>query len=172
VKGNAKNGTRQRSNFTLAVRSVLGGLWFSFWFFIAFPGGLLHLSGVDLIPPPGASRLIGYALIVVAYFVFGYQIVRFIKQGEGTPLPFDPPQKLVAKGIYGRVRNPMYATYVVITLGEAILYRSLALLVYTAGFALLIHIYVVLVEERTLRERFGAPYERYCETSGRWLPRR
>jgi len=86
-------------------------------------------------------------------------------------VPLQPPLQIVSQGLYARVRNPMYATYVAIAWGEAILYRCWILLAYAVGFALLVHGYVVLVEEPKLRARFGAAYERYCEASGRWLPR-
>ncbi len=171
MKGPNAQQTHECSSFTLAVRSLLGGIWFALWFFVAFPGALLHLSGTGPIPSPGPNRLIGFALIAAAHLILVSQIALFVRQGGGTPVPFDPPKTLVANGLYGRVRNPMYATYVAIALGEAILYRSWILLAYTAVFALLLHSYVVLIEERKLRARFGALYERYCEASGRWLPR-
>jgi protein-S-isoprenylcysteine O-methyltransferase Ste14 len=162
----------ERSRCSLAARSLLGSSWFALWFFIAFPGGLLHLCGENLIPPPGPNRAIGIALIAAAHIVLVALVARFVGQGAGTPVPLDPPKKMVSRGLYARVRNPMYATYVAIALGEAILYRSWILLAYTAGFAALVHGYVVLVEEPKLRARFGAAYDRYRETSGRWLPRR
>ena len=42
----------------------------------------------------------------------------------------------------------------------------LALLVFPATHVL------VLMEERELRERFGAEYEAYCQQVPRWIPRR
>lgn len=171
MKGPNAQRTHEHLGFTLAVRSLLGSIWFALWFFVAFPGALLHLSGADPIPSPGPNRLIGFALIATAHLVLVGLIALFVRQGGGTPVPLDPPKTLVAKGLYGRVRNPMYASYVAIALGEAILYRSWILLAYAMLFALLLHGYVVLIEERKLRARFGTLYERYCETSGRWLPR-
>ena len=41
---------------------------------------------------------------------------------------------MISKGLYARVRNPMYAIYVAIALGEAILFRSWILLAYAVGF--------------------------------------
>jgi len=162
----------ERSRFGLVARSLLGVSWFALWFFIAFPGGLLHLAGESLTPPPGPNRIIGIALIAAAHIVLVALVARFVGQGGGTPVPIDPPTKMISKGLYARVRNPMYTTYVAIALGEAIFYRSWILLAYTLVFAALIQGYVVLFEEPRLRARFGAAYERYCETSGRWLPRR
>jgi len=163
--------TPELSHFSLAARSLLGGIWFALWFFVAFPGALLYWCGESLLPPPGPNRLIGSALIAAFHIVLVALVARFVRRGGGTPVPLQPPPQLVALGLYARMRNPMYATYVAIALGEAILYRSWILLGYAAGFALLVHGYVVLVEEPKLRARFGAAYERYCEASGRWLPR-
>lgn len=172
MKGAGAQERLERSRFTLVARSLLGSTWFALWFFVAFPGGLLHLSGDSLSPPPGPNRLVGFAFIAVSHIILVALVARFVGQGGGTPVPLDPPKQVVSQGLYARVRNPMYAAYVAIALGEAILYRSWILLAYTAGFALLLHGYVVLFEEPRLRARFGTAYERYCETSGRWLPRR
>jgi len=162
----------ERSRLALVARSLLGGSWFALWFFVALPAGLLQLSGESSIPPTGPSRPIGFALIAASLGVVGALVARFVAQGDGTPVPLDPPKTIVSRGLYARVRNPMYASYVAIALGEAILYRSWVLLAYAAAFALLLHGYVVRFEEPRLRARFGAAYERYCEASGRWWPRR
>jgi protein-S-isoprenylcysteine O-methyltransferase Ste14 len=160
-----------RSRLALAARSLLGAIWFSLWFFGAFPGGLLYLFGESLIPPPGLNRLIGLACIAVPQVILVTLVARFGRQGGGTPVPLDPPTEMVSQGLYSRVRNPMYTIYIATALGEAILYRSGILLGYAMGFALLVHTYVARIEEPKLRARFGAAYERYCETSGRWIPR-
>jgi protein-S-isoprenylcysteine O-methyltransferase Ste14 len=162
----------QRSCAALVARSLLGGSWFALWFFVAFPAGLLQLCGESLIPPAGANRAIGVALIAAAHLVLVALVARFVRQGAGTQIPLDPPKRMIAQGLYARVRNPMYTTYLVIALGEAVLYRSWILLVYMAALGALFHLYVVGVEEKKLRARFGDAYERYCETAGRWLPRR
>lgn len=161
----------ERSRISLAAHSLLGGIWFALWFFIAFPGALLYLCGESPIPPPGANRIIGVALIALSHIVLVALVARFVRQGGGTPVPLRPPTQIVSQGLFARVRNPMYTTYIAIALGEAILYRSWILLAYAVGFALLLHGYVALIEEPKLRARFGDAYERYCETSGRWLPR-
>ena len=45
---------------------------------------------------------------------------------------------------------------------EAILFESLALLVYAATYWLWLHLFVILKEERDLREVLGAAYGAYC----------
>ena len=109
-------------------------------------------------------------LVAAAHIVLVAEIVAFVRRG-GTHIPFEPPPSLVASGLYLRVRNPMYTSYVVIAIGEAIAYRSWALLGYSAILAAVAHGYVIHVEEPGLRRRFGKDYERFVAGSGRWLPR-
>lgn len=48
---------------------------------------------------------------------------------------------------------------------------SLALTAAAAAAALGIHLFVMLYEEPTLRNKFGADYEAYCRNVRRWWPR-
>jgi protein-S-isoprenylcysteine O-methyltransferase Ste14 len=49
--------------------------------------------------------------------------------------------------------------------------RSTALLAYGAVWFAAVNLFVLGYEEPTLRRRFGASYERYTGTVGRWIPR-
>ena len=95
----------------------------------------------------------------------------FATRGRGTPLPLDPPKELVARGLYRRVRNPMYVGVTAILLGESLLLASPALLWYTVAVVVWFNLFVLFYEEPALRRKFGASYERYCATVPRWLPR-
>src|SRR5256885_14590375 len=77
----------------------------------------------------------------------------------------------VVQGLYRYVRNPMYLAVSTILLGEALLVRSSALLLYWIVFFTAANLFVLLYEEPTLRRQFGESYERYTRTVGRWLPR-
>jgi protein-S-isoprenylcysteine O-methyltransferase Ste14 len=161
-----------RSHGALALGSLLAALWFSLVFFLLLPVLVLWGSGASLWPPPGPHRWLGAAILVGAHALLLGPVRAFIVEGRGTQAPFAPPGLLVRSGLYTRVRNPMYLNYVAIVLGEALLYRSLPLVVYACLFFALEHAYVVGFEERELRRRFGAEYDAYCERVGRWLPRR
>ena len=69
------------------------------------------------------------------------------------------------------VRNPMYIAVLSVIIGEAILFRSLLLVEYALLVWLVVHLFVVFVEEPSLRSQFGASYETYLSTVRRWLPR-
>jgi protein-S-isoprenylcysteine O-methyltransferase Ste14 len=162
--------TSRRRLGLLTGGSAIGAAWFALWFFLVFPAGVLYLSGSDWIPPPGFTRWLGGGLIAAAHLLLLRPVRAFIIEGRGTHVPIAPPSRLVLSALYTRVRNPMYSIYVVIALGEAILFRSVALLGYAAFLFGLAHWYIVTFEEPELRRRFGDDYDAYCARVGRWLP--
>jgi protein-S-isoprenylcysteine O-methyltransferase Ste14 len=97
-------------------------------------------------------------------------ILNFAIVGRGTPAPFDPPRRLVVRGPYRYVRNPMYLGAGLAVAGAALYYQTAALLAYVGAFLLLMHIFVVLYEEPTLRQTFGDDYKAYCRQVRRWWP--
>jgi len=91
--------------------------------------------------------------------------------GKGTPAPIDAPKFLVREGPYQWVRNPMYLAVLSTILGEALLFHSLRLFGYALLVGVVVHLFVVFVEEPSLRHQFGESYETYLRTVPRWLPR-
>lgn len=122
----------------------------------------------DLVP--GSFYVPGLVITGLGAAVYLWTTWDFVSFGRGTALPVDPPRVLVIRGLYRVVRNPMALGFVLILVGEAIAFSSTALLTYAAISFIAIHLFVVLVEEPGLRERFGAPYENYCRSVRRWLP--
>jgi protein-S-isoprenylcysteine O-methyltransferase Ste14 len=95
----------------------------------------------------------------------------FVTVGEGTPAPWDPPNKLVVHGPYRHVRNPIFTGVLAILLGEAAVARSPALLAWFALFFALLAVAVPRIGEPRLARKFGADYARYRQHVPRWLPR-
>jgi protein-S-isoprenylcysteine O-methyltransferase Ste14 len=96
----------------------------------------------------------------------------FATRGRGTPAPIDPPKKLVRRGAYKWVRNPMYLAVFLVVGGEAVFLRSGHIAVYFVCLICAVHVFVLVVEEESLRRRFGAIYEDYRRDVPRWLPRK
>jgi protein-S-isoprenylcysteine O-methyltransferase Ste14 len=94
----------------------------------------------------------------------------FAANGRGTPAPIDPPKKLVMRGPYRWVRNPMYLAVLLFVLGEAVFFLSLTVLLYAVCLASAFQVFVMLIEEPGLQRRFGAMYSDYCNATSRWLP--
>jgi protein-S-isoprenylcysteine O-methyltransferase Ste14 len=138
---------------------------------VFLPARLLSSSGVASPPAIGAPQAAGMVTAALGAALALWCILTFALLGQGTPAPFDPPRHLVVRGPYKFVRNPMYVGAATALAGAALFYRSAALAAYAAGFLLVMHAFVRLYEEPTLRSTFGAEYERYCREVGRWWPR-
>jgi protein-S-isoprenylcysteine O-methyltransferase Ste14 len=95
----------------------------------------------------------------------------FVTVGKGTLAPWNPPQRLVVRGVYRHVRNPMIAGVFFVLLGEVVLAASLPLLVWFAVFVVVNAVYIPLVEEEGLVKRFGDDYLTYKQNVPRWVPR-
>lgn len=117
------------------------------------------------------GRWVGVALIVCALPIFFDFVMRFVREGEGTPAPIAPTLHLVVGGTFRYVRNPGYIAVVSLLVGQALLFGSRAVLLYAGGVATAFHAFVVMYEEPTLRRQFGSEYEAYCRAVPRWLPR-
>jgi protein-S-isoprenylcysteine O-methyltransferase Ste14 len=144
---------------------------------LVVPAVILYLTGaIDFgwgLPPPTSwlLPLLGCALIGLGLLIMYKTISLFASVGEGTLAPWDPPRKLVVRGIYRYVRNPMISGVLSILLGEAAIFGSLALLVWFLVFFAFQAIYMPLVEERGLARRFGEDYLVYKRNVPRWIPR-
>ena len=115
------------------------------------------------------AGLLPMALGVAILFIC---IRDFTVLGRGTLAPIDPPTRLVVQGLYRYVRNPMYVGGLILLLGEALLFRSTAILVWAAVWFTFINGMVVFYEEPVLRRKFGESYEQYRTTVRRWVPSR
>ncbi len=126
-------------------------------------------SGLMLLIP--SVWMVGLLPLLLGVGLYLWCAGAFTFIGKGTPAPIDAPKVLVIEGPYQWVRNPMYVAVLSVVIGEAILFRSFLL----AGYALLLwatfHVFVVSVEEPSLRSQFGESYETYLHTVPRWVPR-
>ena len=147
-------------------------------------GTLVPLTVVGLIPllitqspwrlvtiPLGIVRWLGLVPVFLGAMLGIWSAVLLVARGDGTPAPWDPPQRFVLAGPYQYVRNPMMLAVFAILFGEAVLAESVALLLYLGVVMGIVCWYVVAVEERGLEARFRDAYLVYKERVPRWLPR-
>ena len=118
----------------------------------------------------GIFRYFGLLPILTGATIYVWCAWDFTFAGRGTPAPIDPPKKLVLRGLYHYVRNPMYVGILSILLGEALLFGSARLFEYTAVAFILFFLIIVLYEEPMLRQKFGESYREYCKDVPRWIP--
>ncbi|MDI1320927.1 MAG: isoprenylcysteine carboxylmethyltransferase family protein [bacterium] len=147
--------------FTVLVPGFVAG-WVP-WVFLLRRAGLpaawtlRHYAALPLF-------VTGAAFYLACLWLFG-------TNGRGTPAPIDPPKRLVMRGPYRWVRNPMYLAVLLFVLGEVVFFWHLTLALYLVFLASAFQVFVVAVEEDALRRRFGAIYSDYCNVTNRWLPR-
>jgi protein-S-isoprenylcysteine O-methyltransferase Ste14 len=80
------------------------------------------------------------------------------------------PTGLITSGIYGRMRHPRYVQLVLAIWGYALIANYLA--AYATAALWLPGIFIVArLEEKELRDRYGAAYEEYCRRVPRFVPR-
>jgi protein-S-isoprenylcysteine O-methyltransferase Ste14 len=153
-----------------ALRSILYGAGFVLlwcWAAIRIQKVDIHLGVLlpSILSPAGIIFMFLGAVVAVA------SATAFVRWGEGTPAPFDPPRKFVALGPYRYMRNPMYIGGFAVLLGLGLYLRSVSILLLSAGFLLTAHLFVITYEERHLKKTFGSGYSQYCNMVSRWIPR-
>lgn len=119
-----------------------------------------------LLPP-----LVGILFTGLGLLLLVKTIGLFMTVGRGTLAPWQPPQRLVVRGIYRQARNPMISGVFSVLLGEAIFLGSWPLAWWALLFALANSLYIPLLEEPGLARRFGKDYMRYKQQTPRWIPR-
>jgi protein-S-isoprenylcysteine O-methyltransferase Ste14 len=153
------------------IRAVTYSALFIGLVLVFLPAQLLSPTGIARPATIGVPQVVGMAIAVGGGAIALWCILSFAVVGRGTPAPFDPPRRLVVRGAYAAVRNPMYIGAGLALGGASLFYQSLPLLAYAAAFFLVTHLFVVLYEEPTLRRTFGTDYDAYCRQVRRWWPR-
>ncbi len=138
---------------------------------VFMPAQVLSIAGIAQPEVVGVPQIGGMMIAATGAVVALATILAFALVGRGTPAPFDPPRRLVIRGPYRHVRNPMYIGAGLALAGAALYYQSFELLGYTGLFFVVMHLFVVFYEEPTLKRSFGAEYTAYCQTVRRWWPR-
>ena len=155
----------------IIARAVIYATLFIGFFLIFLPARVLSSSGILAPTVFGLWQVVGMVLGAAGAVLAVSCILTFALAGRGTPAPFDPPRRLVVRGPYRFVRNPMYIGAALAMTGAALYYQSVALFAYVGVFLLVTYLFVVTYEEPTLRRTFGKDYEAYCAKVGRWWPR-
>jgi protein-S-isoprenylcysteine O-methyltransferase Ste14 len=156
-------------NSHLKLRStlqvVISGLLFLFFLpevaFALRPTANAGSVWQPLVHTPSLFRQAAIQLILLLAVPGVSAVAEFAQRGLGTPIPYDPPQRLVTSGIYRYCANPMQLSCTIVMLLWAALLRNpwLALgaamcMLYSAGVA---H----WDEERDLVARFGEAWQDY-----------
>lgn len=152
--------------------TLVGGLFFATFvgIFVALPLGLDKFLGFPRLLSTPLSIAVSAPILTIGLSLMLWSVVHFIKV-RGTPVPFNPPPKLVTTGPYARVRNPMLTGLFIFLLGLGILFGSISLVfIFTPLFVLLNMLELRAIEEPELEKRLGTEYIEYKKRTPMFIP--
>lgn len=158
----------------MLIRHLLAIAMLPFIMAVIVPVWLARRNNVSFAPSDSGLIVVQFAglcLLAVGLTLFVTSLRRFAGDGKGTLAPWDPPRRLVISGPYRYVRNPMISGVVFVLFGEALMLLSRPHLMWALTFLAINAVYIPLLEEPQLRQRFGASYDEYCRHVPRLLPR-
>lgn len=109
-----------------------------------FPHDLMTYIGIALIIP-------SFVLLIVAIFQLGSSFAV-------TPMA----KELVTKGLYSKIRHPIYLFGTSVFIGMALVVHGITLYVFSA-ILLVRNLWRARQENRVLEEKFGDTYRTYCK---------
>jgi protein-S-isoprenylcysteine O-methyltransferase Ste14 len=158
----------------LAGRATLQAILFSGLVVGVLPALVLQLTAGSLEAlraRPGWLVSLSLQAIVLAAIPGLSAVQEFCERGLGTPLPYDPPRRLVTSGVYAYVANPMQISTVLVVslLGVCVGSPWIAAggaiaLAYGAGLA-------AWHEDAETAARLGRSWTVYRSHVRSWLPR-
>ena len=147
-----------------------------FWFglsalFVFASLCLDRLWSIRLPPAPPTNIFISVPLIVIGATSALWTIYTFFR-AKGSPVPINPPQKLVTSGLYSRIRNPMLLGWIIMLFGVGILLGSISLVAIFAPLFILINVlYLKTFEEKEMEKKFGEEYLKYKQRVPMFIPK-
>ena len=138
---------------------IIASLWFD---------KVLHFPKLISYP---LNIIISFLILSQGLFLIIWSILYFIKV-KGTPVPFNPPPRLVNTGPYSYIRNPMLSGVFILMFGLGILYRSISMVfIFTPLFILFNFLELKAIEEPELEKRLGKDYSKYKKRVPMFFPR-
>ena len=130
-----------------------------------------ELLPVGLSLPTPTNIFVSVPVLVIGAILALGTIVTFIR-ARGSPVPLNPPKKLVTTGFNSRIRNPMLLGWIIMLFGVGILLNSISLiLIFTPLFILLNILYLKTIEEKEMEKKFGEEYLKYKKSVPMFIPR-
>ena len=116
----------------------------------------------------GEMTKIGYLFIAAGFALIGWCVWHLRAADTNVPTNL-PTTALVTTGPYKNTRNPIYIALTVAFLGMASLLDAPLAMLALIPILVILHVGVVVREERYLLEKFGEAYEEYVARTKRYF---
>ena len=114
--------------------------------------------------------ILSLPLFSIGLLLLGWSVLNFLKE-KGTPVPFNPPPRLVTTGPYHHLRNPMLSGLFFLFFGFGILFGSLSLIFIFTPLFIVINVWELkAIEEPELSKRLGEEYNEYKRRTPMFFP--
>jgi protein-S-isoprenylcysteine O-methyltransferase Ste14 len=121
--------------------------------------------------PEEATLLVSLPVIVFGVAITAWSAIHFVKV-KGTPVPFNPPPRLVRTGPYRLTRNPMLTGVFLLLFGIGIGLNSASLVFVFMPLYVLVNVWELRnIEEPELLKRLGNEYIEYRSQTPMFVPR-
>lgn len=166
---NVATGSRKVRNFFTPIGAIFFGLLILVLIVTAVR--VDSLLGLNDLFSGRINIILALPVFSLALFLIGWSVQNFLKV-KGTPVPFNPPPKLVTSGPYAYTRNPMLTGVFALLFGFGILYGSVSLLLVFTPLLILLNFWELkAIEEPELVKRLGQEYIEYRKMTPMFFPR-
>jgi protein-S-isoprenylcysteine O-methyltransferase Ste14 len=159
-----------------AIYTPIGLVFFSA-FVLSYVIASLELDKLLKFPmllPSSANIIVSIPILIIGLFMIfmiSWSMITFLRK-KGTPVPFNPPPKLVLNGPYTYMRNPMLTGLFITLFGCGIYFNSISLtFIFTPFFIICNLIEIKYIEEPELEKRLGKEYLEYKKKVPRFIPK-
>jgi len=164
----AATGTKKTRTLLTPIGLIIFGVFTALFVFAAiFVDRLLSLPHLL---SEGAVFPVSIPLIVAGLAVTAWSAFHFLKV-QGTPVPFNPPPKVVNTGPYRHARNPMLTGVFLFLFGIGFSVNSVSLVFFFTPLYVLINVWELKkIEEPELIKRLGDEYIEYRRHTPMFIP--
>jgi protein-S-isoprenylcysteine O-methyltransferase Ste14 len=114
-----------------------------------------------------AVAWIGVLFCAAALLLVLWSLDSF-RQSFRVGIDTDQPDRLITDDAFAVSRNPIYVAFIMMAIGQFLIFPNLILLIYVVAVTWLIH-RQVLREEEFMRGHYGQAYAEYCGRVRRYL---
>ncbi len=158
------------------LRTCFHGAGWGGYMLLVLPACVLAWEGRDYlaaVQAAGALRWAAALAIGLPCLLIGWAAAHeFALVGRGTPIPYDPPKRVVTSGPYAAIANPMQVTSALVMAAIAILTGSAAAWLLPLTFLLFDGIFAAWYNRAHIALAMPDDWSAYSGAVRNWVPRR